>query len=156
MEQTIYFMNFKKVYNFHDISIYSRKANGKYVDLTEIEICENNREISLPSNEQYVISFLNTKAANRKCIGKIDLTEMQILANLKSDRFIKQLQRCVEKEEGEKLLALYCAKSIASYNYGKGLLIEEESTEESGLYAFTRHDGHNHHHVVLKKEFRRI
>jgi len=153
----IYFLNFKKSYNFHDISIYCRKENGMYLDLTEFEIGESNREILLPTNEQYVISFINTIATRHKCISETDLTELQILANLKSDRFVKQLKRCAGKEdEGDNLLALYCAKTIVNYNYGKGMLIEEESTEESGIYAFTRHDGCNHYPVVLKKEFRRI
>lgn len=150
-----YYLNFKKRYNFHDISVYYKQKNGLYIDLTEFEITARNEEKHLPSEAKYVISFLNTRAENRKCISEISLEEMLILANQKSERFTKQLKQC-DSMEGENFLALYCAKKIVNYKCGRIRLIEEESTEKEGIYVFARHDGHNNYPEVLTKTFRRI
>ncbi len=144
----------KQQYNFTDISVLYRQKNGSYINLSDYEISSYEINESILEldiiDSQYALSLFNTYAMHKQYVCAISLSELLALANIKGDRFVKQVKSGTEAE-GESIVALICAKKILNYRYGKCMLVSVENEEAS--YAFMRNNGRGNYQTVLIKKF---
>lgn len=143
----------KARYNFVDISVLSRTDDGEYINLTDYTFTSENEKIKLNLKERFAIMFCSFFKKERYAAG-ITVPELLMLADIKNQNFTKQIEKGVDKETSQQLIAIMCAKKIIDYDYGRCINIENTSA-----YAFQRHKIINKKHVystVLTKEFQSV
>lgn len=141
-------------YNFVDISIFMRTSNGLYLNLTDFILSEENDLIDLGCKAEFVLVFFSFKKKERY-VCDITLSELLKLANITDKAFIKRLAGCSAGGNNRELLAIFCAKEIVNYRYGR-ILKDGEFTYTFHRQSFVKNEEGKKKRVyptVLKKEF---
>lgn len=125
-------------YSFSDITVYMRTKDGKYLNLTDYEIAfKENERTAYKSKSKFIIVFCSffynayKKRGIKPHICDITLTELLELAGIHDERFAKKYD---DVDNGEELLAMFCAKKIMNYRLGKIV----KTNDKDKLYAFYR------------------
>lgn len=141
-------------YQFIDLDILKRIGKNTYKNLTDSEIDEEPIPITIESDSQYLLS-LNSYGNNdfRRYVAPCTFSEILMLTNYKEDsKFVKQFRNGLDSDFTENMFAIYCAKKINDYKYGRIRKIDDATN----TFVFVRNSINDKKHTTKElfvKEF---
>ena len=151
-------ISLKSKYNFVDISVLMRTGSGNYLNLTDLSLSEQTKEVKLNTESKFVITFctflygLYEVTGQKKYVCDVTLEDLMGLAGIHNDSFVRRFKSNIEADTADELLATLCAKKIMDYSYGKCVLKKENGVQYD-FYRQTFKDGKRVYPLICSKFF---
>ena len=146
----------KDKYEFVNISVLLRTNDGDYLNVTDLNLCEEKEKLTLNSTARLLISFC-TFFKKERYASEATVEELLALAHIsRKSPIIELLTKGFDEETAFQLVVQLCAKKILEYAYGRAT----KRVEEDGIYYdFARHrriEGKAVYPVMLSKKMEKV
>lgn len=146
----------KDKYEFVDISVLMKTNDGEYLNVTDLNLCEEKEKLALNSNAKLLLSFC-TFFKKERYASEVTVEELLALAHISpKSPSVELLTKGFDEETALQLIVQVCAKKILEYAYGRAI----KRTERDGIYYdFARHrriNGKAVYPVMLSKKMVKV
>lgn len=121
----------KRRYNFADISVMMRVSEGRYLDLTGLNLLEDREYINMKCDSEFVLAFC-TFCKRELYATSVTFEELAMLSRTKSIIQIV-MKAFTDKEEAKQMGAQVAAKKILDSAYG---IVEQRIEDDEIWYDF--------------------
>lgn len=140
-----------------DITIFLRKEDGRYTNITDYTFIGENETIELHGiNFELVIMLCGFMRKKERYGCEITVPELLALANIRSNQFLEHITVGIDKDVAEMLIAVMCSEKIKDYAYGRICCVQDTDKTVCEFMRCRRLGSNRSYPVVLTKEFRLV